>query len=150
MAILEEENRTLRKRVQELELTLQRLKQSHAHIVEENAQLKEQMRSLEQERDPTVEGRAHPRIETAFRVDSMNARGDIALGVGRNISLGGAFIETDLQSLPGETMTITFDLLDQPFKLLAEVVRATTTGFGVKFSIDTSQKDALKRVIERL
>lgn len=150
MAILEEENRTLRKRVQELELALRRLKQSHAHIVEENTQLKEHMRSLERERDPDIEGRVHPRVETAFRVDSMNARGDIALGVGRNISLGGAFIETDLQLMPGETMTITFELTDQPFKLLAEVVRATAAGFGVKFSIDAAQKDILKRVIGQL
>ena len=45
------------------------------------------------------------------------------MGVARNVSVGGAFIETDLHLLPGELMTITFELLGQPFKLQAEVVR---------------------------
>ena len=60
------------------------------------------------------------------------------MGVARNVSAGGAFIETDLHLLPGEQMTITFELLGRPFKLHAEVVRVMEAGFGVRFYVDLS------------
>ena len=72
------------------------------------------------------------------------------MGVARNVSAGGAFIETDLHLLPGELMTIIFELLGRPFKLQAEVVHIMEAGFGVRFYVDRQQQAALREVITRL
>ena len=67
----------------------------------------------------------------------------------RNVSAGGAFIETDLH-LPGELMTMTFELLGRPFKFQAEVVRVMEAGFGVRFYVDLQQQAALREMLTRL
>jgi hypothetical protein len=89
-------------------------------------------------------------VDVAFRVDGVNSRDEAAMGVARNVSAGGAFIETDLHLLPGELMTITFELLGQPFKLQAEVMRVLEAGFGVRFYVDFQQQAALREMIARL
>jgi hypothetical protein len=150
MAILEEENQTLRRRLREVEAELRRCKEAQVHLVEENEQLKDQIKVLERQLRPGMDGRIHERIDAAFRVDGMNSRGEAAMGVARNVSVGGAFIETDLRLAPGELMTITFELLGQPFKLQAEVVRVVEGGFGVRFYVDPHQQANLREAISRL
>jgi len=150
MTILETENHNLRRRMRELELEFRSLKETHARVMEENVQLKERIQVLERQLNPGADGRVHGRVDATFRVDGMNSRGEASMGVARNVSASGAFIETDLHMLPGELMTITFELLGRPFKLQAEVVHVLKTGFGVRFYVDTQQQTILHEMITRL
>ncbi|MGE3541037.1 MAG: PilZ domain-containing protein [Candidatus Tectimicrobiota bacterium] len=150
MTILEAENQSLRRRTRELETELRHVKTTHVRLQEENEQLKDRIKVLERQLQPGVDGRTHERIEATFRVDSVNSRGEVAMGVARNVSLGGAYIETDLRLLPGELMVVTFELLGRPFKLQAEVVRVMESGFGVRFSVDPQQQAQLRAAITRL
>src|SRR5215831_19777348 len=150
MTILEAENQTLRRRLREIERELQDFKATYAHLVEENAQLKDHIKVLERQLHPGIDGRVYERVDATLRVDGINSRGEAAMGVTRNVSAGGAFIETDLSLLPGEQMTITFELLGQPFKLQAEVMRVLEAGFGVRFYVDLQQQAALREMITRL
>jgi len=150
MTILEAENQNLRRRIHELELEFRSLRQTHARVLEENEQFKGRIAVLERQLKPGSDGRTHERVNVTFRVDGVNSRGEAAMGVARNVSAGGAFIETDLHLLPGELMTITFELLGRPFKLHAEVVRVMEAGFGVRFYVDLQQQAALREAITRL
>ena len=150
MTILETENHNLRRRMRELELEFRSFKKTHAQVMEENVQLKERIQVLEKQLSPDADGRAHGRVDATFRVDGVNSRGEASMGVARNVSAGGAFIETDLHMLPGELMTITFELLGRPFKLQAEVIRVLKTGFGVRFYVDAQQQTLLHEMISRL
>ena len=150
MTILEAENQDLRRRIRELELEFRRLKETHAHAVKENAQLKGHIAVLERQLRPGSDERAHERVDVAFRVDGVNSRDEAAIGIARNVSAGGAFIETDLHLLPGELMTITFELLGRPFKLQAEVMHVLEAGFGVRFYIDLQQQAALREMLTHL
>jgi len=150
MTILEAENQNLRRRVHELELEFRGLKETHARVLKENEQLKERIEVLERLLTPGSDERVHERVDATFRVDGANSRGEAAMGVARNVSAGGAFIETDLHLLPGELMTMTFELLGRPFKLQAEVVRVMEAGFGVRFYVDLQQQTALREMITRL
>ena len=150
MTILEAENQNLRRRMRELEMEFRRLKDTHTRVLKENEQLKGRIEILERLLKPGADERIHERVDVTFRVDGANSRGEAAMGVARNVSVGGAFIETDLHLLPGEFITMTFELLGQPFKLQAEVVRVIETGFGVRFYVDLQQQAALREVITRL
>lgn len=150
MPILEDENRALRQRIHELEGEIRDLKASEARLLASNAHLQNRLQSLTAQHTPGAEKRHHNRIAAAFRIDSMNSRGESAMGVARDVSLGGAFIETDLRLSVGETMRVAFDLLGHPFKLQAEVVRVSDKGFGVKFSMESRQQELLKQHIARL
>ncbi len=150
MTILEAENQNLRQRMRELELEVRRSKETQARVLKENEQLKDHIAVLERQLKPGSDGRTHERVDVTFRVDGANSRGEAAMGVARNVSAGGAFIETDLHLLPGELMTMTFELLGRPFKLHAEVVRVMEAGFGVRFYVDLQQQTALREAITRL
>ena len=150
MTILEAENHNLRRRMRDLEMELRNFKETHARVLEENVQLKDRIQVLERQLKPGSDGRVNGRVDATFRVDGMNSRGEASMGVARNVSVGGAFIETDLHLLPGELMTITFELLGQPFKLQAEVVRVLQTGFGVRFYVDAQQQAILHEMITRM
>ena len=150
MTILEAENQNLRRRMRELELEFRSLKETHARALKENEQLKGRIAVLERQLKPGSDERTHERVDVAFRVDGVNSRGEAAMGVARNVSAGGAFIETDLHLLPGELMTITFELLGRPFKVQAEVMRVLEAGFGVRFYVDLQQQAALREMIARL
>ena len=150
MTILEAENQDLRRRIGELELEFRRLQETHARALKENEQLKGHIAVLERQLQPGLDERTNERVDVTFRVDGVNSRGEAAMGVARNVSAGGAFIETDLQLLPGELMTITFELCGRPFKLQAEVVRVMEAGFGVRFYVDLQQQAALREAITRL
>jgi hypothetical protein len=134
----------------ELETAFRSFKETHARVVKENEQLKGRIEVLERRLKPGADVRVYERMDTTFRVDGANSRGEAAMGVGRNISAGGAFIETDLHVCAGEVMTITFELLGQPFKLQAEVVHVMETGFGVKFYMSLQQQTTLHEVLTRL
>ncbi len=64
-----------------------------------------------------------------------------------DISLGGAFITSDSPARPGETIAISIQIEEdmQPVTMIAEVIRVTQEGFGVKFTmgIDTSIMNAI-------
>ena len=132
------------------ELEFRCLQETHARVLKENEQLKSRIEALERHLQPGSDGRFHKRVDAIFRVDGVNSRGEAAMGVARNVSAGGAFIETDLHLLPGELMTITFELLGRPFKLQAEVVRVLEAGFGVRFYVDLQQQAALREMLTRL
>ena len=150
MTILEAENQNLRRRIHELEMEFRSFKATHARVLKENEQLKGRIAVLERQLKPGSDERTHERVDVAFRVDGVNSRGEAAMGVARNVSAGGAFIETDLHLHAGELMTITFELLGRPFKLQAEVVHIMEAGFGVRFYVDRQQQAALREVITRL
>ena len=150
MTILEAENQTLRQRLRDIETEFRGFKGTYARLVEENAQLKDRIKVLERQLQPGIDGRIHERVDAPFRVDAVNSRGEAAMGVARNVSVGGAMIETDLRLMAGERMTITFAPLGQPFKVQAEVMRVLKTGFGVRFAIDAQQQAALREMISRL
>jgi PilZ domain len=150
MNILEAENQNLRRRIHELEMEFRSFKTTHARVLKENEQLKGRIAVLERQLKPGADERTHERVDVAFRVDGINSRGEAAMGMARNVSAGGAFIETDLHLLPGELMTITFELLGRPFKLQAEVMRVLEAGFGVRFYVDLQQQAALREMITRL
>lgn len=150
MTILEAENQTLRRRLRDIETEFRGFKETYARLVEENAQLKDRIKVLERQLQPGLDGRVHQRVETTFRVDAVNSRGEAAMGAARNVSLGGALIETDLRLTAGERMTVTFELLGHPFKVQAEVMRVLETGFGVKFHLDAQKQAFLREVISRL
>jgi len=59
----------------------------------------------------------------------------------KNISPGGAFIETSAPCLPGEHLTMMFSLPDQeePVKITGKIVWRAPEGVGVKFT--TASKD---------
>ena len=150
MTILETENHNLRQRMRELGTELRNFKATQARLVEENAQLKGRVQLLERQLKPGSDRRVHERVDATFRVDGMNSRGEASMGLARNVSVGGAFIETDLHLGPGELMTITFALLGRPFKLQAEVMRVMEAGFGVRFYVDSQQQAILREMITRL
>jgi len=150
MTILEAENQTLRQRLRDIETEFRGFKETYARLVEENTQLKDRIKVLERQLQPGIDGRIHERVDATFRVDAVNSRGEAAMGVARNVSLGGALIETDLRLIAGERITITFALLDRPFKVQAEVMRVLKTGFGVRFVVADQQQATLREAIARL
>jgi hypothetical protein len=150
MTILEAENHHLRRRMRALELEFRGLKDTHARVLKENEQLKSRITVLERQLKPGADERTHERVDVTFRVDGVNTRGDAAMGVARNVSAGGAFIETDLHLLTGELMTITFALRGRPFKLQAEVMHVIEAGFGVRFYVDLQQQAALREALAQL
>jgi len=80
------------------------------------------------------ERRRNPRKSVHLRVDFVDGRGYVAMGLARDISLGGMFVEQTAGLSSGETITATFALpTGQPFKTRAEVVRVNTAGVGMKF-----------------
>jgi hypothetical protein len=86
------------------------------------------------EEQSVEERRKYPRKPVYFRVDFMDAKGQVSMGLAKNLSLGGMFVEQASGLSLGETITAAFALPDgQPFKTKAEVVRVDATGFGLKF-----------------
>jgi hypothetical protein len=86
------------------------------------------------------ERRAHSRKPVYFRVDVLNEKGHVSMGLMKNLSLGGMFVEQTPGLALGETLTTAFALPDgQPFKTKAEVVRVEPSGCGIKF-VDLSER----------
>src|SRR4030095_8237634 len=149
MTILEAENQNLRRRMHEFEMEFWRFKDTHARPLGKRA-AQGRIEVLERLLTPGSDERVHERVGAALRVDGVNRRGEAAMGVARNVSAGGAFIETDLHLLPGELMPMTFALVGRPFKCQAEVVRVMEAGFGVRFYMDLQQQAALRAMLTHL
>jgi hypothetical protein len=72
------------------------LKETHARVLKENEQFKGRSTVLERLLKPGSDECNHERVDMTFRVDGINCRGEAAMGVARNVSAGGAFIEMNL------------------------------------------------------
>jgi hypothetical protein len=80
------------------------------------------------------ERRQYPRKSVYFRVDFVNTQGNASMGLAKNLSLGGMFVEHAAGLSLGEIITATFTLpTGQPFRTRVEVVRVDTAGCGMKF-----------------
>jgi hypothetical protein len=80
------------------------------------------------------EQRLFPRKAVFCRVDFVDSQGHAAMGLAKNISLGGMFVEYASRLSVGDTIVASFSLPNgQPFKTKAEVVRVDGLGFGLKF-----------------
>ena len=83
--------------------------------------------------------RACVRRAVALRVDYATAQGKAGLGMVRNLSLHGMYIDSALRHVthevaPGDLLTVAFVLPSgRPCKLLAAVVHSNRHGCGVQF-----------------
>jgi hypothetical protein len=72
------------------------LKETHVRVLKENEQFKGRITVLERLLKPGSDECNHERVDMTFRVDGINCQGEAAMGVARNVSAGGAFIEMNL------------------------------------------------------
>lgn len=85
-----------------------------------------------------MEKRAHPRLALVAEVDIASGN-NFFVGRARDLSLGGLFIETDVQVDVGAQLTIELDLQKKRFRSSAEVVWTLVgkdkkvVGIGVRF-----------------
>ena len=83
--------------------------------------------------------RACVRRAVTLRVDYMTAQGQVGLGLVRNLSLQGMYIESTgshgmPEMAPGDLLTVAFVLPSgQPCKLRAVVIHGDCHGWGVQF-----------------
>ena len=63
----------------------------------------------------------------------------------RDISAGGAFVETSAAFSPGETISLTFSSpkLDEPIKITGQIVWKARKGIGVKFATLSKNLEAV-------
>jgi Tfp pilus assembly protein PilZ len=75
---------------------------------------------------------------------------EVSSGTMKNISVGGAFIETFEPLDLGQEITMTFWPAgqDEPIEMTGEIARADSDGIGVRFK--TPPTEALKKMIEAL
>lgn len=79
--------------------------------------------------------RQHPRDAVTLRVDYVDTRGRAGMGLAKNVSFSGMYLAYNHRVHVGDTLTMAFALpTGKPCKLQAQVVRADTTGIGVRFS----------------
>jgi len=111
------------------------------------------MKKKDSERS-TVERRAHGRVSTCIKVRFAGPGGSVEEGTTRDISRGGAFIETGKDYKPGERFEIFFSLPDgsREVSVLGEVVRQEgQAGVGVRFIvIEPAQRAELEGFIDAL
>ncbi len=88
--------------------------------------------------------RKHPRKPYPMDVDYYDENEDYQNSI-KNISISGAFIETDESGdlKVGQEITLTMPLADQnkTFKASGKIVRITSAGFGIKFSLKNSNQE---------
>lgn len=84
---------------------------------------------------PQVDRRRHPRKPCFIPVTWVTSK-SVFMNFIRNISAGGAFIETNAPCLPGEEVAIMFSFRDQeePVTTTGEVMWRGPQGVGVKFT----------------
>ena len=90
--------------------------------------------------------RKHPR-QPCFIPVTCSTSGGVYTNFIRNISAGGAFVETSAPCVPGEylTMMFWFPNQEEPVKTAGEIMWRAAEGVGVKFT--TVNKD-LERMVE--
>ncbi len=80
------------------------------------------------------DSRRHRRKVSSLRIDYADTHGRAGIGLVKNISPHGVFVEYVQGLLIGEKLRITFVLpTGQPWKSEAEVVHVTPQGCGLKF-----------------
>ncbi len=79
--------------------------------------------------------RKHPRHPLVCRVDYTDQKGRAWMGLIRDLSMDGVFVEYTPSLAPGDRVVTTFTLPNNgpPFKLRARVARRTPRGAGLKF-----------------
>jgi hypothetical protein len=78
--------------------------------------------------------RSHPRHDAVCRVDYADPKGRAWLGLIKNLSLDGMFVEHAPGLAIGDTVVTAFTLPGgPPFKLRAKVTRVTPEGAGLRF-----------------
>lgn len=97
------------------------------------------------------ERRLFPRRDVSLRVDYTDNNGRAWLGLARNISIGGIFLEYTPELSLGDTITTAFVLPSgRPYRLRARVVHCNADGAGLIFLHDeasdlTTQLDYLEQ-----
>jgi hypothetical protein len=95
----------------------------------------DQISKLDDYRDKKgEERRVYPRRDVSLRVDYIDTNGHAWLGLARNLSIGGMFLEYTPELSIGETITTAFVLPSgRPYRLRARVVHRTPAGAGLTF-----------------
>lgn len=97
-----------------------------------------------------VRRRKSPRkmLKSAYSDLDESASGYIV----RNISAGGVFIKTDSPLEMGQNISLlfTFPDMETPVRVTAEVVRATSEGFGLKFDKSDENVRILSKFFEEI
>ena len=89
--------------------------------------------------------RASSRRAVTFRVDYVTAQGKVWMGLVRNLSVHGMYIDSALRHVahevtPGDLLTVAFVLPSgQPCKLRALVIHGDRQGCGVQFRHEHAQ-----------
>jgi len=80
--------------------------------------------------------RKHPRRSTHMDITYSSDQRRIFEDFVHNISSGGLYIETNLVTEFGQTLTMTFSHPDSgdPIKILGKIIRVDSNGIGVKFN----------------
>ncbi len=87
--------------------------------------------------DKVDERRIHPRKNVTLRVDYTDSGGRACLGLARNLSFGGMFLEYTPALTVGDIVTTAFVLPSgRPYRLQARVVHRNETGSGLSFLHD--------------
>jgi hypothetical protein len=111
----------------------------------------DQISNLDDYRDKKgEERRLFPRRDVSLRVDYTDKSSRAWLGLARNISIGGMFLEYTPELAIGDTITTAFVLPSgRPYRLRAQVVHCNSAGAGLIFLHDevselTTQLDYLE------
>ena len=95
------------------------------------------------------ERRINRRRNVSLRVDYTDQTGRAWLGLARNISIGGMFLEYTPELSVGDTITTAFVLPSgRPYRLKAQVVHCNPTGAGISF--EQHQMNTLSTKMEYL
>ncbi|MFH1156155.1 MAG: PilZ domain-containing protein [Pseudomonadota bacterium] len=109
-------------------------------------QLRRLLNMVKNENWEAMSNRIHSRKKLKPVSDLSNG-GPVPFAI-RNISLGGAFIETDRTLVMGQTITleIAFEDSSEMVVIPGKVVRANAFGFGIQFEFkDESTKNVLTK-----
>jgi hypothetical protein len=88
--------------------------------------------------------REHPRIPCAIPV-TCEIEDHVFEDFVKDISAGGAFVETSAAFSPGESISLTFSSskLESPMKITGQIVWKARDGIGVKFSAPNKDLEAV-------
>ena len=98
-------------------------------------EMRQLLKDLEGWQKSKNEKRKYPRKSTLMEITYSSDQRRVFEDFVRNISAGGLFIETNLVTELGQKLTMTFSHpgSGDPIKVLGKIVRADSSGIGVKF-----------------
>jgi Tfp pilus assembly protein PilZ len=101
-----------------------------------DTEMRQLLKDLENWRKSKSEKRKHTRKSTPLEITYSSDQRRIFEDFVRNISAGGLFIETNLISELGQSLTMTFSHpgSGEPIKVMGKVVRVDSEGIGVEFN----------------